>query len=215
MDKKTRSSLIKIFNHMKERCYDETDRRYADWGGRGIRICQEWLNDREKFIDWAINNGYKTGLSIDRIDNDGDYCPENCRWVTLSENNQNRRSCRFYTLNGKTQNLQQWCDEYNISRSMVNKRLAMGWDFEKALTTPKKTRNTTDLIGKRYGRLIVVEFSHVGRNRKSYYKCLCDCGNYTITDKTKLDSGHTSSCGCLQREAIRKTGRNNKGRTHE
>lgn len=207
MDKIIRERLLKILSHMKERCYDESDKRYSDWGGRGIKICDEWLKDKEKFIDWSITNGYEIGLTIDRIDNNGDYCPQNCRWVSIAENNQNRRSSRYYTLNGKTQNLQQWCNEYNVNWSMVNKRLDMGWDFEKALTTPKKTRNTTELIDQKFGKLTVISFSHVGANRKTYYKCLCECGNYASVEKSKLCSGHTSSCGCIKIENMRKIGK--------
>lgn len=185
---------------MKERCYDKSDKRYADWGGRGIGICQEWLDNPEKFYEWSILNGYEIGLSIDRIDNDKDYSPTNCRWVTLAENNQNRRNTRFYTFNGKTQNLQQWCDEYNLPRSMVQKRLSMGWEFEKAITTPKKKRKEDDLIGKTFGRLNVLQFYGVDSNRQSLYICECKCKTITIVGRQKLISGHTSSCGCFRKE---------------
>lgn len=198
--KNIRRKLNKIFNHMYERCYNQSDKRYYDWGGRGIKICKEWLDDKENFINWALKNGYEEGLTIDRIDNNKGYYPENCRWVTLKENNQNRRSSRFYTINGETKNLQQWCDIYGTNRSMVNKRLQMGWDTIDALTTPKKTRDVSSMIGKRYGRLTVLEFSHVGSGRKTFYKCKCDCGNYTIVDPQKLRSGHTASCGCIRQE---------------
>lgn len=151
MNKIMRKNLIRTFRHMHDRCYNKNDKRYSDWGGRGIKICDEWNEDIESFIRWAISNGYQTGLSIDRIDNDKDYSPDNCRWVTLSENNQNRRSSRYYTYLGKTQNLQQWCDEFGVSRSMVNKRLEMGWEFEKALLTPKSTRDVDTIIDKDLG----------------------------------------------------------------
>ena len=207
MDKIIRKRLLKTFTHMKERCYDANDKRYSDWGGRGIGICQEWLDDKEKFIEWSLNNGHELGLTIDRIDNDGDYCPENCRWVTILENNQNRRSSRFYTMNEKTQNFQQWCDEYGLSRSMVNKRLEMGWCFEKAITTPKKKRDVSSLIGNRYGRLTVIGVSEKTRNRLSLWECKCDCGNIVLVDKNKLKTGHTSSCGCLRKDMLQE--RNN------
>lgn len=197
---KLRTKLIKTLLHMKDRCYKEKDKHYKDYGGRGIDICKEWLEDKEKFIEWSLNNGCRLDLTIDRIDNDKGYYPDNCRWVTISENNQNRRSSRFYTFNGKTQNLQQWCTEYNMSRSVVNKRLSIGWDFSKAITTPVKVRDTTSLIGKKYGRLTVIEFSNVDKYRKSKYKCLCECGKYTIINKDKLTSGHTKSCGCIKQE---------------
>ena len=77
-------------HHMKERCYQESDPAYANYGGRGIKICDEW-HDYRTFIEWGLANGWQDGLEIDRIDNDGDYCPETCRFVTRSENLKNRR----------------------------------------------------------------------------------------------------------------------------
>ena len=91
-----RKKLIKTFYHMKERCYNVHDKRYGDWGGRGIKICDEWLSDPELFIQWGLTHGCKEDLSIDRIDNSKDYSPDNCRWVSLKENNQNRRSSIYF-----------------------------------------------------------------------------------------------------------------------
>lgn len=204
MDKNMRRNLIRTFHHMHDRCYNKNDKRYNDWGGRGIKICDEWNEDIESFIQWAVSNGYQPGLSIDRIDNNDDYCPDNCRWVTLSENNQNRRSSRYYTYLGKTQNLQQWCDEFNVSRSMVNKRLEMGWEFEEALLTPKNTREVETIIGQRFGYLTVVEYVGTDTFRQSVFKCKCDCGNETFVNRNKLKNGHTQSCGCYRRKKVYK-----------
>lgn len=204
MDSATRRKIDKIFRHMKERCYDPNNRRYDDWGGRGIKICDEWMKDPKRFIQWSIENGYQDGLTIDRIDNDGDYCPENCRWVTRLENNQNRRSSRLFTYNSKTQNLQQWCDEFSVSRSMVHRRLQLGWDFEKALLTPKKERDRESIIGERFGKLTVLEFVGKDKFRQSLFKCQCDCGNFVVVNSNKLKSNHTTSCGCYQKEWARK-----------
>lgn len=196
----TSKKLKKVFVHMKERCYNPNDKRYEDWGGRGIQICDEWLSDPETFVRWSIENGYDEGLTIDRVDNNGNYCPENCRWVTKAENNQNRRSSRYYTYNGKTQNLQKWCDEYNASRSMVNKRLQLGWEFDKALLAPKKTRDQESLVGMRFGRLTVLEFVGKDKFRQSLFRCQCDCNAILIVNGNKLKTNHTSSCGCFQKE---------------
>lgn len=198
MDIKTKA--IKTYYHVKSRCYNPNNKSYSNYGKRGIVMCDEWLNNRESFITWAIANGCKEGLSLDRINNNGPYSPENCRWITLKENNQNRRSSKFYTFQGLTLNLQQWCDKYNLPRARVNARLNRGWSFEEAITENKQQRNITDMNGKRFGRLVVIEFSHADRWNKSVYKCLCDCGKFTYVDRTKLQSGHTKSCGCIRQE---------------
>lgn len=199
--------LKKVFIHMKERCYDQTDRRYKDWGGRGITICQEWLDDVNRFVEWAINNGYKYGLSIDRIDNDKGYSPDNCRWVTLAENNQNRRDTRFYTINGVTKNMTQWCNIYSINWSTVDRRLKLGWDVERAFTAPIRSRDKTSLLSRRFGKLTVVKFVGVKNGGDSLYECICDCGNTTIVPSNKLKRGHTKSCGCIQSDMRRNFGK--------
>lgn len=81
--------IYKVWKSMKARCYRKTDKRYYRYGGRGIIVCDEWLNNPEKFIEWAKNNGYSKGLSIDRINNDGNYSPDNCRFVSYVINNRN------------------------------------------------------------------------------------------------------------------------------
>lgn len=84
--------LYGVWRSMKERCVCETHYAYKDYGARGITVCKEWLNDFKVFYDWAMNNGYKEGLTIDRINNNSGYYPENCRWVTMEIQNKNKRN---------------------------------------------------------------------------------------------------------------------------
>lgn len=88
------SKLYKVWHGMKTRCYNKNFIYYCNYGGRGITICHEWLNNFETFYNWAINNGYEEGLTIDRINNDGNYEPNNCRWITRAEQNRNQRKTR-------------------------------------------------------------------------------------------------------------------------
>lgn len=188
------------YNHIKWRCYSPNCHYYDRYGGRGIKMCDEWLNDFYSFMNWALSNGYKKELAIDRIDNNGDYSPDNCRFVTAAENNQNRRSSKFFTYNGKTQNLMQWCIELGLDYNMVLMRIHRGWDFEKAITTKKRQRDTSSIIGEKFGRLTVLEYLGNDKRRNSQFLCQCECGNKVVVGYGKLSSGWTKSCGCLQKE---------------
>lgn len=127
------SRLYITYNNMIRRCTEKNNRHWNRYGGRGISVCSEWINDFESFYNWAINNGYSEELTIDRINNDGNYEPSNCRWVSVKENNNNRSTCRFYTINGITKNIQQWCNEFGADRSRVVYRLNQGKDIETSL----------------------------------------------------------------------------------
>ena len=131
--------LYAIWRSMKQRCGLKTDKNYNSYGGRGISVCDKWAKSFESFRDWSYDNGYYVGcnLTLDRIDNDGNYQPSNCRWVDRVVQANNRRSCRLYTYNDETHNISEWSAIYNIPYKRLHHRLTyLKWDIDKALTTP-------------------------------------------------------------------------------
>ena len=132
----TKTPLHKIHAGILTRCYNPNSKLHKNYGGRGITMCDEWLNNLKSFVDWAMANGYRKGLSIDRINNDNGYNPENCRWSTFIEQNNNRRSSHLFTLNGECKTITQWSRIYKINKDRIFSRINMGWDIEKAITTP-------------------------------------------------------------------------------
>ena len=130
--------LYKIYKHIKNRCYNIKDPRYSDWGGRGIIVCDEWKDNFRNFKQWALNNGYNDTLTIDRIDNNDNYEPNNCRWITQKIQNRNKRNTKYITINNETKTLADWCEIYNIKYKIVLSRIYRKWDPLKALITPIK-----------------------------------------------------------------------------
>lgn len=137
--------LYKIYYGMKGRCYNPTDSAYHYYGGRGITICDEWLNDFMNFYHWATKNGYSDGLSIDRIDNDKGYSPDNCRWVTQKEQVNNTRWNVYIEYKGSRKTLSAWAEETGLSFDcLYNRLIRRKWSIEEALTIPKgQKRNST------------------------------------------------------------------------
>lgn len=130
--------LYAVWNGIKQRCTNENNKSFHDYGGRGIKMDPEWANHYEAFYDWAIKSGYKDGMEIDRIDNDGDYCESNCRFVSRDVQANNKRNVKLYTIDGVTKSLPQWCVEYGQEYFFVRQRVyTLGWSIEDALTTPK------------------------------------------------------------------------------
>lgn len=128
--------LYSIYNNMLTRCYNSNSRSFAYYGGRGITICDEWLHDFQAFYNWAISHGYRDDLTIDRIDVNGNYEPNNCRWVTRAEQNRNTRQNHFITYNGETRTLREWANILNINYSTLISRIdTYGWTVEEAFTT--------------------------------------------------------------------------------
>ncbi len=127
-------SLFAVWRSMIQRCTNPNCKQYDAYGGRGIIVCEDWL----KFENFYRDMGDRPSdlHSIDRIDNNGNYCKENCRWATQKEQCNNKRSNRVFTYNGKAQSLQMWADDLGISVNTLRSRLSSGWDIPRVLTEP-------------------------------------------------------------------------------
>lgn len=134
----SKHKLSKVFDTMKDRCYNPNNKSYKNYGERGIKICEEWLNDNKKFFEWSLNNGYEEGLSIDRINVNDNYCPENCRWVNQSQQMRNTRINVYITYKGEKHTLIEWSEILNISYNALQYRRKKKWATEKMFTTPEK-----------------------------------------------------------------------------
>lgn len=144
--------LRRIYAGMVQRCCNPNSSGYENYGGRGITICPEWLNDRENFIKWALSHGYANYLTIDRKDNDKGYSPDNCRWATWEEQNNNqrpkeqrkkpkRRKFKTWTIDGETRPIREWYLIFNTSEPAIRYRMnKLGMTLEQALKTPKITQ---------------------------------------------------------------------------
>jgi hypothetical protein len=121
--------IYTIWQQMKDRCYNQNNNGYKDYGGRGIKVCNEWHNSTN-FFEWALANGYNDNLTIDRIDVNGNYEPSNCRWVTMKVQDRNRRNTIFITFNGETKSLAEWCEIRGLPYGRTQKRYYKGYPPE-------------------------------------------------------------------------------------
>lgn len=129
--RKNNIRLYNIYSNIKVRCYNKNCPDYKNYGARGIKMCDEWLNDFVSFYNWATANGYEDNLTIDRINNDGNYEPSNCRWITLQEQAYNKRTNRYITYNGTTKTLAEWAKTLNMSQQKLRYRI-LNWDIKDA-----------------------------------------------------------------------------------
>lgn len=128
------SRLHRIWAHMKERCDNPNCKDYPLYGGRGVKVCEEWTGEHgfENFNEWALGHGYADRLSIDRIDTNGDYEPNNCRWATDTTQANNRRANRRISISGETRTLAEWCRRYGKNYGTIYTRLEAGMSPEEA-----------------------------------------------------------------------------------
>ena len=134
--------IYSIWNDIKRRCFNPKNKRYKQYGGRGITICKEWLNF-QNFYDWSMKNGYNKKLIIDRINNDKNYTPNNCRWVSWKEQANNRSNNHKLTL---TLSMSEWSELLGLSYTAIRARKNRGWSDYETLTKPliKKEGGTND-----------------------------------------------------------------------
>lgn len=123
----SRTRIYHIYNHMKARCLNENNPKYKNYGGRGIKICDEWLEDFSSFQNWSLSNGYDDSLSIDRIDVDGDYCPENCRWADSYMQANNKTTTVRITVDGETHSVSEWMRITGARRDTIMRRMRNGY----------------------------------------------------------------------------------------
>jgi hypothetical protein len=131
-ESKTRIGMI--WRAMINRCCSERNPNYKHYGGRGISVCDEWLN-YYNFRDWSTSNGYEDNLTLERKNVNGNYEPNNCKWATMKEQENNRTNNHLITFNGETKTLQQWSEVTGISRETLRSRILRGWPSSKALAS--------------------------------------------------------------------------------
>ena len=127
-------AIYDTWNRMMHRCYDIKHHKYPRYGARGIKLCEEWKNNYDTFYNWAINNGFQLGLSIDRINNDGNYEPSNCRWATRKQQMRNTSRNRYITYKGETRSLAEWCEIFNIRYGTASSRLHRGKSLDQVFS---------------------------------------------------------------------------------
>lgn len=131
--------LYRVWCQMKQRCENDIDKAYKNYGERGITVSGEW-KEFEVFYKWAIESGYEKGLTIERVDVNGNYSPKNCVWIPFENQSKNRRTNNYITFNGETKTLSQWSRDLKINRKTICDRLRSGWTEYDALTKPVKTK---------------------------------------------------------------------------
>ena len=138
--------LYSIYNGIKKRCYSDSEPRYKDYGARGIEMCDEWLNSSngfDNFVEWSLANGYNDALSIDRVDVNGNYCPANCRWISIQDQANNKRDTKWVEYKGERVQLKKLCDKLGVTYDTVHNRIYnLKWSVEDAIEKPSQQENS-------------------------------------------------------------------------
>ena len=169
--------LYTIWGRMKGRCENPNDQRFADYGGRGIKVCDEWRADFAVFSEWALRSGYAPDLTIDRFpDKDGDYEPANCRWATYTQQNRNRRDNKPIIHNGETVLIPVLAERCGLPADIVKNRInRYGWPVEVALATPVAARIKRE------------PWVAAGMSRSSWYRAGRPAQTFTV-EKRNIDA---------------------------
>lgn len=137
----TKTDIHNKWISMRQRCNDKNHKSYSRYGAIGINVCEEWNNSFEEFAKWSFKNGYKDGLSLDRIDNNQGYYPDNCRWVEWKKQCNNRSSNILIEYNGEIKTLKEWQEILNFDYNLVNERISVyGYSFKDAISLPKHSK---------------------------------------------------------------------------
>ena len=138
----THTRIYNIWASMKSRCYNKNNKKdYKDYGERGIKMCESWKNSFQDFFSWAMSSGYQDDLTIDRIDVNGDYEPNNCKWSNVIEQANNKRNNHKIFYHGETHTLAEWCRILKLDYNVIIKRIDYHkWDIERAFTQPIRGR---------------------------------------------------------------------------
>lgn len=167
MENGTRKALAKKYNGMKQRCYNPNNSEYNNYGGRGISICKEWLDDVNQFLKWAVENGYEVGLTIDRIDVNGNYCPENCRWIPMEEQSKNRRNNVIVDVGGEKMTIAEAGRRLGMSESTIRMRAKRGKDVDSEKYVREK---------------------HVIRDDGEIYNSIAEAASFNIVHPSKISA---------------------------
>lgn len=147
--------LYSIYNGVKKRCYREEEPRYKDYGGRNITVCDEWLNPNtgfDSFVEWSLSHGYADNLTLDRVDVEKGYSPNNCRWITLQSQNRNKRDSLYVEYKGEKVLLIDLCEKLELSYDTVHNRIySLGWTVEKAITAPSQQESSLRAKCRKHG----------------------------------------------------------------
>ena len=146
-----RTRIDNIYGHMIRRCYSPKSNSYKDYGAKGITVCDEWRNDKKKFFEWSMENGYAENLTLDRIDCTKGYSPENCRWVGWLQQQNNRSNNRHIEIDGEIRTVSEWSRISGVKPDTIYIRLKKGWDAKTAVFKPPMTRSESAKMAKKKG----------------------------------------------------------------